>query len=268
MIREKREGRRWKTSIFHLLFSIFCLMTFSGCTTEYNLATQQQETLLYGTEKEVAIGDAVAAQWEAREELVTDVDVNERVQGILNRITAVCDRKDIIYFIKVIDKDLLNAVSLPGGYIYVFKGLIDKVDNDDQLAGVIAHEVGHITAKHAVKRIQNAYGALILQGLATQSTAQVAKGVNFALTSLFIEHSQEDEFQSDRLSVKYLKKAGYDPRAIIKFLEKLKKEQEDTPLRQYSYWRTHPFVSQRISVVNQEITGKLEFRDYLNLMGD
>ncbi len=255
----------FQISSFILILSCCAL---AGCTTEYNLATQQQETLLYGTEKEVAIGEAVAAQWEAREELVTDVDVNERVQGILNRITAVCDRKDIVYFIKVIDKDLLNAVSLPGGYIYVFKGLIDKVDNDDQLAGVIAHEVGHITAKHAVKRIQNAYGALILQGLATQSTAQVAKGVNFALTSLFIEHSQEDEFQSDRLSVKYLKKAGYDPREMVKFLEKLKKEQEDTPLRQYSYWRTHPFVSQRISVVNQEITGKLEFRDYLNLMGD
>jgi predicted Zn-dependent protease len=243
-------------------------MTFSGCTTEYNLATQQQETLLYGTEKEVAIGEAVAAKMEEQHDIVTDIDINERVQRVLDRIVAVCDRKDIVYFIKVIDKDLLNAVSLPGGYIYVFKGLIEKVDNDDQLAGVIAHEVGHITARHAVKRIQGAYGALILQGLASQSNAQVARGVNFALTSLFIEHSQEDEFQSDRLSIKYLKKAGYDPREMVRFLEKLKKEQEDAPLQKYSYWRTHPFVSQRIAVVNQEITGKLEFRDYLYLIGD
>ncbi len=259
---------RFPSPIFHLLFSGFCLMTFSGCTTEYNLATQQQETLLYGTEKEVAIGEAVAAKMEEQHDIVTDIDINERVQRVLDRIVAVCDRKDIVYFIKVIDKDLLNAVSLPGGYIYVFKGLVYKVDNDDQLAGVIAHEVGHITARHAVKRIQGAYGALILQGLASQSNAQVARGVNFALTSLFIEHSQEDEFQSDRLSVKYLKKAGYDSREMVRFLEKLKKEEEDAPLQQYSYWRTHPFVSQRIAVVNQEITGRLEFRDYLNLMGD
>ncbi len=247
----------------YFLLSTLCL---AGCTTEYNLATQRQETLLYGTEKEVSLGEAVAAKVEVEYEIVTDVDVNERVQRILGRLVEVCDRKDIVYFIKVIDKDLLNAVSLPGGYIYVFEGLIDKVDNDDQLAGVIAHEIGHITAKHAIKRLQNAYGAMILQGLAARSNAQVAGGVNFALTSLFLEHSQQDEFQSDRLGVKYMKKAGYDPKEMVKFLGKLKKEEEDAEVKSYSYWRTHPFVAQRIAVVNQEISGKLEFKDYLNLM--
>ncbi|MCK5084001.1 MAG: M48 family metalloprotease, partial [Candidatus Omnitrophica bacterium] len=162
----------------------------------------------------------------------------------------------------------INAVSLPGGYVYVFRGLIEKVDNDDELAGVIAHEVGHITARHGVKRMQNAYAALILQVASTQTNARVAGGVNFALNSLFLEHSKQDEFEADRLGVKYLKKAGYNPKAMVAFLEKLKIEKEKAPRNRYSYWRTHPYLSQRISVVNQEITGKLEFRDYLNLTGN
>lgn len=250
------------------LYFLFSALYFTGCSTEYNLATQQQETLLYGTDKEVSIGEAVSVKMEQQYELITDVDVNERARRILDRVAAVCDRKDIAYFIKVIDKDIMNAVSLPGGYVYIFKGLMDKLETDDQIAGVIAHEVAHITARHAVKRIQNAYGAMILQGLATQSNAKVAQGVNFALISLFSEYSQQDEFEADRLGVKYLKKAGYDPNAMVQVLVELREDQEKGPVREYSYWRTHPFIPQRISVVNQAITGKMDFKDYLNLMGE
>ena len=256
----------------HLFIFYFLLSTlyFSGCSTEYNLATQQQETLIYGTDKEVSIGEAVSVRMEQQYDVVTDVDVNDRARRVLERITAVCDRKDIVYFIKVldIDKDTMNAVSLPGGYVYIFKELFDELETDDQIAGVVAHEVAHITARHSVKRIQNAYGAMILQGLAIQSNAKVAQGVNFALISLFAEYSQQDEFEADRLGVKYLKKAGYDPNAMVQVLVKLREEQERSPARAYSYWRTHPFIPQRISVVNQAITGKLDFKDYLNLMGE
>lgn len=270
--RGKEQGTRRKSLFLDpcylpLALMIFCSVIF-GCSTEYNLATQQQETLLYGTDKEVSIGEAVSVKMEQQYDIVTDVDVNERVRRILDRVAAVCDRKDIAYFIKVIDKDIMNAVSLPGGYVYIFKGLMDKLETDDQIAGVIAHEVAHITARHAVKRIQNAYGAMILQGLATQSNAKVAQGVNFALISIFSEYSQQDEFEADRLGVKYLKKAGYDPNAMVQVLVELREDQEKGPVREYSYWRTHPFIPQRISVVNQAITGKMDFKDYLNLMGE
>jgi predicted Zn-dependent protease len=251
----------------NLLFMLFCC-ALAGCTTEYNLATQQQETLLYDTDKEVKIGEAVAPRIEAQFKVITDVDVNERVERILDRIVAVCDRKDLVYFIKVLDDDPINAVSLPGGYVYVFRGLIDKVDNDDQLAGVIAHEVAHITAKHGVKRMQNAYAALLLQVASTQANGNVAGGTNLALNSLFLEYSQQAEFEADRLGVKYLKKAGYDPKAMAQFLRKLKEAKEKEPLQAHSYWRTHPYLSQRIGMANQAVTGKLEFRDYLNMTGD
>jgi predicted Zn-dependent protease len=223
---------------------------------------------MYDTDKEVKIGEAIAPQIEAQFKILTDIDVNERVERILDRIVAVCDRKDLVYFIKVLDDDPINAVSLPGGYVYVFRGLIDKAESDDELAGVIAHEVGHITARHGVKRMQAAYAAMLLQVASTQAGGRVASGVNLALNSLFMEYSQEDEFEADRLGVKYLKKARYDPQAMVTFFEKLKIEKEKEPLSQYSYWRTHPYLPQRIAVVNQAISGKLEFRDYLNLTGN
>ncbi len=247
-----------------LIFSFFFFLT--GCTTEYNLATKKEEFILYGTEKEVKIGTKVASKFEEQFPVLNDVDINERVQRIFKKIVAVSDRQDIVYFIKVIDKDYINAISLPGGYVYVFKGLIDRTDTDDQLASVIAHEVGHIAARHGIKRLQSSYGAVLLQLASAQTGA--GGGVNLALTSLFMEYSQKAEFEADKLSIKYLKKAGYDPNGAIEFFEKLKKEKEKAPIRQYSYWKTHPHVAERIAVVNQEINGELSFRDYLNLIGD
>ncbi len=250
------------------VLSVLIMCSLFGCTTEYNLATQKQETLMYGTDKEVAIGDAVSRQVEAQYEVITDVDVNERVEKILKKIVEVCDRQDIVYFIKVIKDDSINAVSLPGGYVYVFTGLLDKVKDDEELAGVIAHEVGHINAKHSMKRLQASYGALVLQLLSTQAGGNVAGGVSLALTTLFMEYSQEAEFEADRLAVKYMKKAGYDPTKVASMLQVLENEHQKEPLRAHSYWRTHPHIPERIANVNREITGKLEFKDYIKLIGN
>lgn len=237
-----------------------------GCTTEYNLATGKQETLMYSHDREVKIGDKAAPKIEKQFDIVTEVEMNERVNRIFKDIVAVCDRKDLVYFIKIFDDDTLNAVSLPGGYVYLFRGIIEKAENDDQIAGVIAHEIGHITARHGVKRIQNSYAAMAVK-VAAISTGdnELAAGANLAVNSLFLEYSQQDEFEADKLSVKYLKRAGYDPKAMADFLRIMKEEKNKGSLRQFSYWKTHPNLTQRISVVNQEATGKLEFRDYLNL---
>ncbi|MFA5087703.1 MAG: M48 family metallopeptidase [Candidatus Omnitrophota bacterium] len=241
----------------------------SGCVTEYNLATRQTESLLYGTDKEISIGEGVAKQFDANFKMNTDVDINERVRRILERIVAVCDRTELIYTVKIIDEDKVNAVSLPGGPIYVFKGLVDKVANDDELAGVIAHEVGHIAAKHGMKKLQASYGYTLLQLLAVSSgDANLAQGTQTAYLALFLAFSREDEFQADQLAVRYMREAGYNPRAMVDFLIKLKEEQHKAPLATISYWRTHPYIGERIAMANKEITGQLGFKDYLNLTGN
>jgi predicted Zn-dependent protease len=173
-----------------------------------------------------------------------------------------------VYFIRVLDDDLKNAISLPGGYVYIFRGLWEKLKTDDELAGVIAHELGHITAKHGIKRLQAAYGAMAVQLAAVHVDDQLATGVSYLISTLFTEYSQENEFEADRLAVKYLKKSRFDPKGMAGALEVLHKEQERAPVRELNYWKTHPGLPQRKAVVNQEITGSLEFTDYIQLIGE
>lgn len=251
------------------ILMLFITLSFSSCATEYNLATQQEETLLYGSEREKNIGAGMAQEIDKQIKLCTDVDVNERVERILKRIVAVCDRQELVYTIKVIDEDLLNALSLPGGYVYIYKGLIDKVKNDDELASVIAHEVGHITAKHSIKRMQSMYGDLLLQAAAIATTdGEFAAGVNVALSSLFFAHAREDEYQADSLGIKYMKKAGYNPEGMVDMLKILKSHQDKERSTPYSYWRTHPYLTQRIASAGKYTNQDLNFREYLNLTGE
>lgn len=252
-----------------VLFLLAGTAVWTGCATEFNVATGRQESLMYDTEKENKIGDAVALQLEQQFKICTEVDINERAQRVLDRLIAVSDRKEIFFTVKVIDDDQVNALSLPGGYIYIFKGLMDKVKSDDQLAGVIGHEMGHITAKHALKRLQSSYGYTLLQ-IASFGTQDIdaIQGVNALVTSLFFAYAQQDEFESDRLGVKYARAAGYDPNEIVKVMEILREEDQRAGPRQISYFRTHPYVNERIATINTAIQGKVGFKDYLNLTGE
>ena len=211
----------------------------------------------------------MAQQMEKAYKINGEIDVNARVQEILDRLAVVTDRRDVLYFIRVIDEDKVNAISLPGGYIYVYKGLIDKAKSDDQLAGVIAHEMGHITARHGIKRLQSAYGYTLLQVASIVSgNSEVAVGTNVILTSIFFAHSRQDELEADRLAVKYLQKAGYETKGMVEVLGILKQEQEKAPSQPVNYFRTHPYIPERIAIVNQATSGQLGFKDYLNLTGN
>lgn len=258
-----------KLVLVYSLWSMVYGLLFSSCTySEFNLATGQEETLIYNTEKEERIGAAVAGQFDQHFEMLADYEANQRLNRILDRIEQVCDRKELVYAVKIIDEEDMNAVSLPGGYVYMFKGLVDKLKTDDELAAVIAHEVGHITARHSMKRLQASYGALLLQlGAIVSNNADVAHGVGAAYQTAFLAYSRQDEFQADKLSVKYLKRAGYDPMAIISVLEILQEEQRKRAPRRLSYFRTHPYTEERMAVVRREITGQLDFQSYLDLTG-
>ena len=252
-----------------VLALILSVNFFAGCSSEYNLATHQEESLIYGTDKEVKIGEAVAQQIEQHYKMDDDYELNRRLSKILRSIADVSDRKELLFTIKVIDEDELNAVSLPGGFIYIFKGLTDRLKTDDELAAVIGHEVGHVSARHSIKRMQASMGYAVLQVMAVQSgNAQFASAVSAAYASVFLSYSRADEFQADELGVKYLKKAGYDPESMRKVLEVLKNQERKNPLRPLNYWRTHPYLSERMGKVNGVINGSIGFKDYLNITGN
>jgi predicted Zn-dependent protease len=163
---------------------------------------------------------------------------------------------------------MVNAVSLPGGYIYVFKGLMDHIGDDNELAAVISHEIAHVTARHSIKRLQASYGSLALMVAAIQTNGQLAGGLAATMESMFLAYSQEDEIQADNLGIKYMKAAGYDPQGMIRLLEHLQDYDRKQPSRPKMYGRTHPYVHQRIASANRMIRGELSFRDYVRLTGE
>ncbi len=253
-------------SLFCILSIVSCALS-SGCSTEYDIVTGEQETYYYSTEKEVAMGAAIAKQVENQYKLVEDPLLKKRVDDIGKKIAAVCDRKEIDYHFYVLNEEEVNAFSLPGGYVYINKGLIDKAANDSELAGVIGHEVGHIVARHAIKRLQGAqlYSVLRILTAVTTQSGNVGQAADIAVTQLMLGYSREDEFLADKLGAKYSKLAGYDPQGMVSFLMKLQEVDKRRPLRPLNYFKTHPYVPDRIRMVKQELGGKMDINDYINI---
>jgi len=236
-----------------------------GCATEYNIVTGREDIIIYDTYKEVNLGRSLARVYEKEYKLVEDVSLQERVRKIGERIVAVCDRKDVNYYFKVIDEEDINAVSLPGGFVYVNKGIMDEIDSDDELACVLAHEVGHIVAKHHIKKLQAALGYTFLNVLASQTTSgDFTSGLSLAMAQIMTAYSREDELLSDKLGIIYARRAGYNPEAMVSFLEKLK-EANKKKIHPINYFRTHPYLSERIAKAKQILYGTIDFKDYLNI---
>lgn len=251
------------------LCAMSCLLGavfLSGCSTEYNIATGQEEAYFYSTDKEVEMGRAINKQVLEEYKPATDPLMQKRVEDIGKKIAAVCDRKDIDYHFMVLEDDDVNAVSLPGGYVYIFRGLIDKVDNDDELAGVVAHEVGHIVARHSIKRLQaDQLYSILRVAVGASGQGDVGAAADAAFTELLMGYSREDELLADQLGTRYERLAGYDPRGMIKFLQKLQEINRRRPLTARSYYKTHPYIPDRIRVVRQELGHKMSFSDYINI---
>lgn len=260
-----------RASIF---FALLFLAGCGGLMTNFNTATNEQETSVYSTDQEQQIGASVALEVEKTFRVIDDPAPNERVERIIDKVAAVCDRKDIVYIAKVIEEKkpdgdpTVNAMSLPGGYVYVFKGLLDYIKDDDALAAVIAHEVGHVTARHSVKRLQASYTSLALVLASMQASPQLAGGLNAAIQSMFLDYSQSDEIQADNLGIKYMALAGFDPHGMVRMLEALQVYDRKQPIRPKYYGRTHPYVHERIASANRNISGDLTFRDWVRLTGE
>lgn len=254
------------SSVICSLSSIFCILSLTGCSTTYSVVTQREEFILIGAEREAKIGQSVSEQVEQKFKVSSDFLLQDKISSIGRRIVDMCDRKELRYHFKVLDEKEPNAFSLPGGYVYINTGLIKETQNDDEIAAVLAHEVGHIAAQHAVKRMQGALSYDLLMALAVFGSRdpKFARGAQFALGQVFVSYSRDDELLSDKLAVKYLKNAGFDPAAMLTLLEKLQDIERKRPPKQINYWRTHPYISDRIRVSREEIYGRIEFEDFIN----
>lgn len=238
---------------------IGCLAVFltAGCTT-YNAATGRNEFIAISTSQEIAMGRDIHTQIDKEEKISTDAALVERVNAIGQRLAQVSDRQDFLYKFYVVEKDELNAFTVPGGSIYIYTGLINKLKSDDQIAAVLAHEIGHGAARHTVKKFQaalgyNLIGTIIFTQLEMEAQAKqlAALGSNAVMSIVFSAYGRHDEFEADRLGVKYMYLAGFNTDASFEVLEVLKKESK--PSHVPLILRTHPYLDDRIKVVKQEI---------------
>ena len=255
-----------------LRWTLLALLVLSGCVrSDFNLATQQEEYTFTSTEKEVAMGRKLARRVQHELAVTADEPMQERVRTIGAHLVAVCDRKDLLYTFTVVNDKEVNAFSLPGGYVFLNDGLIKKVSSDDELAGVIAHEVAHIAARHAIKRYESSVGMQIIQ-LATLAARQgnMAGGLSVAMQAAQLAYARQDELEADQLAVKYMRAADYDPHAMLTFLEKIHEIDQDKTaylprgVVRPQYGMTHPYVPERIRAVKEALYGVADYIDYLN----
>lgn len=248
--------------------AILFISMLSAClSTEYNSITHKQDYYMYSTEKEIAIGRSAASQINVEMTLSSDKELVARVERIGQRLASFSDRQELDYHFYVLEKEDVNAFALPGGYIYIFEGLIEKLKSDDQIAFVLAHEIGHVAARHSVKRMQGALASnlLVLASTQVESSGNIDPTTSAMLTinTLLSGYSQEDELLADSLAVKYTQAAGFEPRFGIDVMNILKNEQKNK-IVQMSYFKTHPHTHKRIRGIKERLGIPLDFVDVIN----
>lgn len=197
------------------------LLLVAGCTT--NQATgRSQIAPLMSTEEEARVGaEAHPKIIEAYGGAFKDARVGAYVAKVTARIARASDRPDIVYRVTVLDSPVVNAFALPGGYVYVTRGLLSLVDDEAELAGVLGHEIGHVIARHSAQRQTAALGASVLGAVlgAVVGSNAVNQVVGLGGQGLLAGYSRDQEYEADAIGVRYLARAGYDPDAEADFLE-------------------------------------------------
>ena len=195
-------------------------------------------------EKEVALGRQIAAQLDKENKYIEDPVITEYINRVGQNLVLHSDAK-VPFTIKVVDSDEVNAFALPGGFFYVNKGLILAADNEAELAGVMAHEIAHVAARHAVENQTKAslleYGAIAgsiflggIPGMIFQNTA------GLGLLAGFMKFNRNAESEADKLGVQYLYAAGYDPSGLPTMFEKLAAKNKKKPGFLSKAFSTHP----------------------------
>lgn len=201
------------------------------------------------TEKEVRLGRELAAQVDREAKFIDDPVVTEYINRVGQNIVLHSDAK-VPFTIKVIDSDEVNAFALPGGFFYVNKGLLLAADNEAELAGVMAHEIAHVAARHAVENSKKAelaqYAVLIPSIILGGGLGQlIYQGGGFASMLGFMKFTRGAEEEADKLGVQYMYAAGYDPTAMATMFEKLESKNKKKPGFISKLFATHPAPPER-----------------------
>jgi predicted Zn-dependent protease len=258
--------------IFKGLALVLSSLLWVGCTMETVPATGEKRFLGYTWQEESAIGKQSSKEIAALFGLYRDPQLERYVTEVGNRVlasshlrrpgTAEEFRNTPVTF-TILDSPVINAMALPGGYVYVTRGMLAYLNNEDQLATVLAHEIGHVAARHAARQAWQQQlgqglllgGALIGQGVLGLPAQNLLNLGGMAAQLLFLRYSRDDELEADQLSVDYSSRAGYDPRQAILFFQTLNRIQEKEGQGMPNFLSTHPNPGDRIERI-RELTAR------------
>lgn len=229
---------------------IWCL----SCAT--NPVTHKRELMLISNNDEIALGKQTDLEVLQTYGKYENAEIDAYVAALGNRLGALSHRPELAYSVKVVDSDTVNAFAIPGGYVYLTRGMLAYLNNEAELAGVMGHEIGHIAARHSAHLYSQAQLAQLGLGLGSvfSQTFQKYAGVaQLGLSMLFLKFTRDDERQADSLGVEYSSKAGYDANQMANMfvtLERLNPGSDRSGLP--GWFSTHPNPPDRIAAIQRD----------------
>ncbi len=209
-------------------------------------------------QQEIQMGQEYSQQINAQLPIVSDPEANRYINVLGDQIASHTSRADLDWHFYIVDSKEVNAFAVPGGYVYVNRGLIERTSNMDELAGVLGHEIGHVVRRHSIKQMEKEQGANFGVTLACVLTnvcnSQVAAaGINVVGTAVFARFSRQDEAEADQEAITNTIRAGISPNGIVTMFRKLIEERKSQPSAVAGFFATHPLEEDRIAAVETTI---------------
>lgn len=236
-----------------LLFVLIGCALLSACVK--NPVTGRRQLALLSEGQEIAIGQESHPEILAQFGTVDNTDLQQYCARIGNELARVSHRPDLPWTFTVVDSPVVNAFALPGGYIYITRGILQHMNNEAELAGVLGHEIGHVTARHSVTQISQ--GQLLNLGLGLGSVfsstfRQVGGLAQMGMEVLMLKYSRDHERESDHLGLQYMAQCGYDPEQMSEFFQVFAGMREESGESIPNWLSSHPSPPDRIQRTSLE----------------
>lgn len=234
---------------------LFPILFLSSCDD----STNPLDFNLFSPSDDVQLGKQVDAEISNNSKEYPILNSQTHTQYLQNMINEIIQSPEIkyrgtfAYTVKIINTNTINAFATPGGYIYVYKGLLKFVDNEATLAGILAHEIAHAERRHSTKRMTKAYGLSLLSSilLGDNPSALEELAANLLSGLALLKNSRDDEYEADEYSFKYLLSTQWYPGGLIYFFEKIQQQQKTKPTEFEELLSTHPLDQKRIDQINK-----------------
>ena len=237
------------------LAAILGLAALVACAT--NPVTGEKEISLMSEEQEIGLGQQYDVEVRKQMRPLDNPEVQQYVERIGMDLAKRSHRPNLPWHFTVVDVPAINAFALPGGYIYITRGILAYLDDEAELAGVLGHEIGHVTARHAAQQYTKATGGqlgLLALGIFVPAARPFGQLAETALSLLFLKYGRDDELQSDRLGAEYAAAGGWDPRGVPEFLNTLSRISAETDRSGIPNWlSTHPQPEDRVVKVQETV---------------